>query len=294
MRRPLYVILVTLALLGISGGLITWLWFELKLGGGDAPPQERAAPSETVPPVRPIPPDTRLDDIKSDKPGLRVLFVGNSHTFANDVPGLVTKLAAAANVDRPLLAYSEAPGVTSFRMHWDNGRVQTILKDAKWDLVVLQDQSAMPNLTKSQRDAETLPFAKHLDGAIRASGARTVLFQTWGYQSEYPAMLVRSRTAHQELAAVLKADMVPVGAAWERALAKRPTIGLWSGDGNHADMRGSYLAACAFYTAFYGRTPVGNPFAAGIEAEEAAFLQGIAAEVVKAPPGGLAKLTPPR
>lgn len=279
MRRPLYVVLVTLGLLSVSGGLLTWLWFELKLGGDDAPPEQ---PARSEAPLRPAAPDTRLDDIKSGKPGLRVLFVGNSHTFVNDVPGLTAKLAAAANVERPLLAYSEAPGGTSFRMHWEGGRVQKLLKGAKWDVVVLQDQSVMPNLSKAERDVETLPYAKKLDEAVRESGARTVLFMTWGYQPEYPAMLARSRIVHQELAGALKAELVPVGTAWERALAKRPGITLWSGDGNHADIRGSYLAACSFFTAFYGLSPVGNSFTAGIDADEAAFLQRTAAETVKA------------
>lgn len=286
MRRPLPVILVTLLLVGISASLITWLWFELKLGGD---PDARPTTTANSPAVAPrVPADSQLEDAKSDKKGLRVLFVGNSHTFTNDVPGLVTKLAAAGSVERPLLAYSEAPGGTSFRMHWENGRVQKLLQDVKWDLVVLQDQSSMPNYSKAERDLETLPFARNLDKAIRESGARTVLFMTWGYQPDFAAMQVRSRLAYQDLASALGAELVPVGTAWERAIAKRRDLALWSGDGNHADMRGSYLAACAFFAAFYGKSPVGNSFTAGLNVEEAAFLQEAATGVVKMQPGGLA------
>ena len=240
------------------------------------------------------PGQTLLDDLKGPQQGLRVLFVGNSHTFTNDVPGLTAKLAKAADVDRPLMVWSEVPGGTSFQMHWNNGRVQHLLGEVKWDLVVLQDQSAMPNMSPQQRQQETLPFARNLNEKIKESGARTVLFMTWGYQQDYPATLKWSRDAYTELAMDLKADLVPVGTAWEKALDKRPDIALWGPDGNHADVRGSYLAACCFFAAFYGKSPVGNSFTANLDADEAKFLQETAAGVVGLKPGGLAALAPGR
>jgi len=139
----------------------------------------------------------------------------------------------------------------------------------------------MPNYSKSQRDTETLPFARKLAEAARESGAKPVLFMTWGYADEYPETLTRAKAAYQALAADLKTDVVPVGAAWEQALAKRADLTLWSGDGNHADIRGSYLAACCFFAAFYGQSPVGNSFTAGLDVDEARFLQEAAAAVVK-------------
>jgi hypothetical protein len=239
----------------------------------------------------PSPPATSIDDLKSDKPGLRVLFVGNSHTFTNDLPGMVTKLANGAGVERPLLARSEAPGGTSFQMHVNNGKVQRLLGEVKWDLVVLQDQSAMPLMSPEERRSQTLPAARELDAAIRKSGARTVLFMTWAYRDSFVFMQPMARTAYTELAADLKADLVPVGTAWEEARRARPALDLWS-DGNHATMKGTYLAACVFFAAFYGQSPVGNSYTATVEAAEARFLQEIAAKVVDPKAGGLAAKAP--
>lgn len=234
-----------------------------------------------------------LEELKGPKSALRVLFVGNSHTFTNNVPELVTKLSQADNVQRPLMTFAEAPGGTSFKMHWDNGRVQKLLGDVEWDLVVLQDQSAMPLMPRDQRQQETLPFARKLNERIKDSGARTVLFMTWGYQDGFLAMQQLAREAYQELAGDLKADLVPVGTAWEKAFLSRPGLDLWM-DGNHATMKGSYLAACVFYAVFYGRSPVGNSFTASLNAADARFLQETAASVVKLEPGGLAAKAPGR
>lgn len=71
---------------------------------------------------------------------MRVLFVGNSHTQNNDVPGMVARLAGAAGVERPLHAVTEAPGGAGFVEHLGNGRVAAYLREEPWDYVVLQDQ----------------------------------------------------------------------------------------------------------------------------------------------------------
>jgi len=234
-----------------------------------------------------------MEDLKGPNKGLRVLFVGNSHVFTNNVPDLVTQLSKAADVDRPLMTFAEAPGGTSFKMHWENGKVHTLLGEVKWDLVVLQDQSAMPLMSRNQRDQETVPFARKLNQSIKESGARTVLFMTWGYKQDYFHMQNLAREAYQELAADLKADLVPIGSAWEKAQQARPDLDLWM-DGNHANMHGSYLAACVFYTAFYGKSPVGNSFTAGLDAADARFLQETATSVVNLQPGGLAAKAPGR
>jgi hypothetical protein len=292
MKKPIFITIGIVAVMGCAGtlalgvgGLVAYLQAEKQPEGK---PQQVVTPAKLPGPGG----DSPLSEIKGPKKGLRVLFVGNSHTFTHNVPDLVTKLAK--DEERPLLAWAEAPGGTSFRNHWENGQVQKHLGEAKWDLVVLQDQSVMPNFPRAQRDQETLPFARKLNDKIKESGARTVLFMTWGYQHDFLPMQKRSRDAYQALADDLKADLVPVGAAWEKAHRARPQFVLWSADGNHADVKGAYLAACVFYAAFYGKTPVGNSFTAGLEADDVRFLQQTAAGAVELRPGGLAALAPGR
>jgi hypothetical protein len=54
-------------------------------------------------------------------------------------------------------------------------------------------------------------------------------------------------------------------------------LGLWSSDGTHPSTAGSYLDACMFYVALTGRSPVGNPYTAGLDPSQARFLQQTAA-----------------
>src|ERR671932_30368 len=98
--------------------------------------------------------------------------------------------------------------------------------------------------------------ARDLERRATSSGARTVLFLTWGYRhgdrrriddDSYAAMQARLTAGYRAVARETGAAVAPVGTAWAEALRRRPRLGLWDGDGKHPSKLGSYLAACVFY-----------------------------------------------
>jgi hypothetical protein len=229
-----------------------------------------------------------LADARGDRPGLRVLFVGNSLTYFNDMPQLVQRLAAAAPAGGPIFTVEYARAGQTLEGHDGDGRLRALLREARWDDVVLQEQSYRGSAPAEARMRDTDPYAASLGRAIRRAGARPLLFATWGFQEgdpddvpgdDYAAMQQRVLENYAMLGAELRAPVVPVGAAWERALSLRPTIGLWAWDGGHPSPRGSYLAACVFYGALTGRNPERSAFTAGLPPSDAHFLQRVAADV---------------
>ena len=72
-----------------------------------------------------------------------VLFVGNSYTFYNDLPGEVTKLAASA-VGPKIHSTSVTQGGATLKMHYQSSGAVAAIKQASWDVVVLQGQSVEP------------------------------------------------------------------------------------------------------------------------------------------------------
>ena len=80
--------------------------------------------------------------------------------------------------------------------------------------------------------------------------------------------------------------------AFERSKSENPTIGLYCVDGKHPSLEGTYLAACVFYAALYGKSPEGNGYVAGLNANTAGKLQKTAWDSVtafygKAPDGSV-------
>ena len=215
---------------------------------------------------------------------MKVLFVGNSHTYYNDMPKMVAELAAAAGMERPLHPVMEAPGGAGFAEHLANGRVQAHLSRDRWDYVVLQDQQQRPSFTFNRERVDKWFYipARTLDVMIRTAGAKTILFMTWARQpgdpgsiegDTYDKMQARVRDAYTTLAQEIDATVATVGLAWQSAYHERPSLPLWMHDGSHAQRAGSYLAACVLFATIYEQSPLSNTYTAGLSAEDARFLQ---------------------
>src|SRR5947209_3287140 len=71
-----------------------------------------------------------------------VLFIGNSFTARNNLPGLLAQLAAARGkrMEHRLIS----AGGASLRRHWNAGTAREAIETGKFDTVVLQEQSTLP------------------------------------------------------------------------------------------------------------------------------------------------------
>jgi hypothetical protein len=227
---------------------------------------------------------------RSARPGLRVLFVGNSFTFRNGLARMVHDLAVNDPGGSQLFAVEYAAPGWSFEDAAKDDGLTGLLTDVRWNVVVLQEQSQLLAFTRGEWQRETFPFARALHDKISRDGADTLLFMTWGYkhgdQHNWPGdtfadMQGRLSEGYSALASELQASVAPAGLAWAEALRRRPGLDLWESDGKHPNKRGSYLAACVFYEILTGRGPFRTTFTAGLQPSEARFLQGVADSVVR-------------
>jgi hypothetical protein len=229
---------------------------------------------------------------RGDRSGLRVLFVGNSFTFKNSLPKMVHDLAAGDPGRTPIFTVEyAAPGWSLHQANKDEG-LKNLLREVRWDVVVLQEKSWLLSYPADRWRRETYPSARDLHQEISADGARTLLFMTWGYalgdrshepHDTYAAMQARLADGYSKLGAELGAEVVPAGLAWAEALHRNPGLNLWAGDGKHPGRLGSYLAACVFYAELSGRAPTRSHFTAGIDPKQARLLQQIAGNVLRSP-----------
>src|SRR3954454_4431445 len=83
------------------------------------------------------------DDIalaRSTRPGLRVLFVGNSITYYHDMPGMVGRLAAADPGPEPLIVVSYTRGAARLSDFAGDGGLGRLLPGTTGDCVGPQEQ----------------------------------------------------------------------------------------------------------------------------------------------------------
>jgi hypothetical protein len=218
---------------------------------------------------------------RSDQDGLRVLFVGNSLTYYNDMPKLVSELGRVDPGAPGLFVVSYTRPGFSLRQASEQRSLSRLLDEIRWDVVVLQEKSNLVASGAYWRREHSDPYAKALAGRIVRGGARPVLFMTWGVQSDFTASQDAVDAGYGGLAYASAAPIAPVGYAWKKALRLRPDLDLWASDGAHPGRRGSYLTACVFYEYLTGREVNGNDFTAGIPRSEARFLQRIGSDIAE-------------
>ena len=66
-----------------------------------------------------------------------MLFIGNSFTARNDLPGLIANLAAAKG--KGMQHRLVSAGGASLRTHWNAGEALKQIQDGRYDRVVLQE-----------------------------------------------------------------------------------------------------------------------------------------------------------
>ena len=215
----------------------------------------------------------------------RVLFIGNSYTYVNDLPAMVAGLAAAGG--HAIETGMAAEGGQTLADHVASPSTQARLASARWDLVVLQEQSQIPAVAQSRNDL-MYPAARDLIRAIRITGARPMLFLTWAHRDgwpenglpDYARMQAEIDDGYLALAGQVGVPVAPVGIAWSTVLGRTARPGLWQDDGSHPTVAGTYLAASVFYASIFHQSPVGLAYDAGLPVETTASLQQVAADTV--------------
>lgn len=212
-----------------------------------------------------------------DQP-IKVLFIGNSYTYVNNLPSLLTQLAASTSKPKTLETQMLALGGATLKTHWDNENVLEVLKQGSWNYVILQEQSMLPLI-----EPETMyQYARLFDAEIKKARADTVFFLTWARQNTPEAQ--RNLTdAYMKITRQLDAVVAPVGIAWQKAREEDSNISLYDADGSHPNVLGSYMAACVFYGILYNESPVGSTSykSLGISESQASFIQRIAWQTVE-------------
>jgi hypothetical protein len=219
----------------------------------------------------------------------QVLFIGNSYTQANDLPTLFSELALSKG-KQPFVDTKSNGGFT-FQSHVNDPMTFSKIQEKKWNYVVLQAQSQEPSFPYSQVTTATLPFAKILSDSIYANNycSQPLYYMTWGRQNGDPQwdsintfykMNDRLRAGYSRFMEASEASVAPVGVAWQYVRDNYPAINLYSSDGSHPSLEGSYLAACVFYASIYRETPVNASFYSTVLPATALLLQQAAALVV--------------
>jgi hypothetical protein len=223
----------------------------------------------------------------------RVLFIGNSYTYVNNLPQMLSDLARAQG-DSCFVGSNTIGGYT-LEAHSTNAVTLSLISSGNWDVVVLQDQSQRPAFPPSQTAVEVFPFARRLDSLIKVANpcTKTMFYMTWGRKngdssncSSWPPICTYNgmdsllRQTYTALADSNKAEICPVGPVRHALRSLKPALELYQSDESHPSLEGTYAAACTFYAAIFRSSLKQLRFTAGIDSNDAALIRSTVDSIV--------------
>ena len=182
---------------------------------------------------------------------LKVLFIGNSLTYENDLPRTIAELALSAGL-QPCYCYQIAYPNFALEDHYDYREAVNALEEESWDFVVMQQgPSALP-----ASRVDLIQWAGVFDEFIDANGAEPVMYGVWPEFerfAEFPNVTESYRLAAEAIGGLF----APAGEAWQFAWAADSTLPLYAADAFHPSTMGTYLAALTIFERIYARSPIG-------------------------------------
>ena len=211
----------------------------------------------------------------------------NAYVASNSLHNLVDGVMNAAS--QPANVSTLNGGGMRLSQHWSNvasagHQWNTTLNNANWDWVVLQDQSQIPGFPSQSEWIASKDGAIELAEVIEDNGGETVLMMTWGRRDgdstnswrfpDFSTMQDELESGYLDYRDNISANggnawVAPVGLAFEHIHDKivaeggTPTnsgntfYNLYTNDGSHPSLSGSYLAAVVIYATITGNDPVG-------------------------------------
>jgi len=194
-----------------------------------------------------------VNNIKAD--GLadnsRVLFIGNSLTYVNDLPGMLGAIAAQAG--KTLVTAEVVQGAFALEDHFRAGDAQVEIAKG-YQLVILQQGPS--SLEESQ--VNLLKWATRFDPVIRNSGARPALYMVWPELARF-SRFNDVRDSYSNAALAIDGMFIPGGEAWRASWRIDPALEFYGDDDFHPSTLGTYAVALSMFAEIFRQTPADLP-----------------------------------
>ena len=178
---------------------------------------------------------------------MKVLFIGNSHTYFNDMPHLFAKMCEALTSERTevtMLAFSNR------KLDWhceEYFSVRFALLYGLYDYCVIQQFGhPVPPIEETELSVEKLVRL------CERVGTKPVLYMTWAKRDE-PEKAALISSIYRTLADRYHTLLAPIAEAFEALRTEHPEIDLYWFDGSHASPYGDYLIAATFAALLTGQ-----------------------------------------
>ncbi|MBR6728409.1 MAG: hypothetical protein IKM08_09480 [Clostridia bacterium] len=180
---------------------------------------------------------------------MKLLFIGNSHTYYNSMPETVLRLLEATGQKTHVTMLTE--GGKGLAFHAASPAAAFNIRCGRYDAIIAQDKASGFDPALFRDGAKTIK-----EMADRA-GTPLFLYMPWAGRAKRDAQGAMTE-AYQSFCKSNHCQMAPVGEVFSRILLSESTELLYHEDGNHASPVGSYIAAVSIFYTVTGRKRIIN------------------------------------
>ncbi len=183
---------------------------------------------------------------------MKILFIGNSHTYMNDMPELARRMiedATGESCEVFMLAYSGRSLRWHMKKEYFSERFNIL--HGKYDYCIIQEKAHPMG-----PEEDTIEYATKIAEFCKQVGTVPVIFETWAEKIK-PENQVEMNRRYRSLATKLDAKLAPIGEVWSEVL-KNCDLELYFRDGEHASEVGDFLVAMVLTKAITGKLPKEN------------------------------------
>lgn len=174
----------------------------------------------------------------------RILFIGNSLTYTNDLPALVSKIAEkkGVKIKTEMLAYPNY----ALEDHWNDGTIQPLLASKHFDFVVVQQGPSSQNEGRIM----LLDYGARIKGECEKYNAKLAFFMVWPAYSNFQTFdgVIKNYT---DAAATTNSLLCPVGKIWKEDMIAANDYSYYGTDMFHPSQKGSEKAAQVIYETLF-------------------------------------------
>ena len=166
----------------------------------------------------------------------KILFIGNSLTYTNNLPLLVSQVARDKdiNLETEILAKANYALID----HWEEGVLQAKIRSKSYDFVIVQQGPS------SQPEGRKLLFKsiKKLHQICKENQSKLAVFMVWPSRQYYQTFdkVIKN---HRDVAEKYNTLLCPVGEIWKAHFDKTNDFDYYGSDGFHPSQKGSEVAA---------------------------------------------------
>ncbi|WP_422858449.1 SGNH/GDSL hydrolase family protein [Flagellimonas sp. S174] len=179
--------------------------------------------------------------VKSQKAGVnskhvKVLFIGNSLTYYNNLPELVKGKALQKDIrlDVDMIAYPNYALID----HWEDGKAQKMIKQEKYDFVLIQQG---PSSQPYGREV-LFDYGRRFKSLCDTYGGQLIFLMVWPSQNHYSTFDAVIKN-HEDAVRTINAGICPVGKVWKKHFDSTNDYSYYGQDGFHPSLKGSQVAA---------------------------------------------------